>query len=76
MAFSLERTWLKLYAEERKRTEKFKSSFNPYLYQAGALPTWAEPSGWTDFRTGEPLYRVDGHIVNGNGKIVSPAWWD
>ena len=63
-------------AEERQRAEKFKSSFNPYLYQTGSLPTWAEPSGWTDFRTGEPLYRVDGHIVNGNGEIVSPAWWD
>ena len=35
-----------------------------------------EPSGWTDFRTGETLYRVNGKIINANGEEFSPAWWE
>ena len=35
-----------------------------------------EPSGWTDFRTGETLYRVNGKIINANGEEISPAWWE
>ncbi len=58
-------------AEERRRRE---SSYT--LPSFGGIPSWAEPSGWTDFRTGEPLYRVDGRIVNANGEEVSVAWWD
>lgn len=63
-------------AEERKRTEKTETSFSPSFYRTGPLSEWAEESGWTDFRTGDPLYRVDGNIVNAKGEIVSPAWWD
>ena len=59
-------------AEERKRREAL---YTP-LSTCGGIPTWAEPSGWTDFRTGEPLYRVNGRIVNANGEEVSPAWWE
>ena len=58
-------------AEERSRRE---SSYTPTTYPG--IPSWAEPSGWTDFRTGEPLYRVNGRIVNANGEEVSAAWWD
>lgn len=60
-------------AEERRRRE---ASYTPPYSTYGGLPPWAEPSGWTDFRTGEPLYRVDGRIVNANGEEVSVAWWD
>lgn len=61
--------------EQRKRREQ-QQPVVPTYGQSGALSTWAEPSGWTDFRTGETLYRVEGRIVNGKGEEVSPAWWD
>lgn len=61
--------------KENKRRES-EISFTPSLYTSGPLSSWAEPSGWTDFRTGEPLYRVEGRIVNGNGEEVSAAWWE
>ena len=65
--------------EEEKRRAKAAPSFSPEFYHSlsGApLSSWAEDSGWTDFRTGETLYRVEGRIVNANGEEVSPAWWD
>lgn len=62
----------KRLAQERKRRE---ANYSP-LPTFGGIPSWAEPSGWTDFRTGEPLYRVNGRIVNANGEEVSVAWWD
>ena len=62
--------------EERKAQAAKSSPFEPSFYMPGPLSQWAEPSGWTDFRTGEPLYRVDGRIVNANGEEVSAAWWD
>lgn len=61
----------KQLAEERRRRA---ASYTPPTI--GGLPSWAESSGWTDFRTGEPLYRVDGRIVNARGEEVSAAWWD
>lgn len=36
-----------------------------------------ESTVWSDFRTGEPLYRTyDGKIVNAGGEEVSVAWWE
>lgn len=61
--------------EEKKRREK-NSPFTAAFYQTGPISIWAEDSGWTDFRTGETLYRVNGHIVNAKGEEVSPAWWE
>ncbi len=63
----------KRMAEERRLRE---TSYTPPPSTHGGLPPWAEPSGWTDFRTGDPLYRVDGRIVDANGEEVSVAWWD
>lgn len=61
-------------AEERHRAETWTPSGT--AYPSSGIPGWAEASGWYDFRTGEPLYRVDGRIVNANGEEVSVAWWD
>lgn len=65
----------KEYEEEEKRRQR-RNPFTPSFYMPGPLSSWAEPSGWTDFRTGETLYRVEGKIVNANGEEVSPAWWE
>ena len=64
--------------EEEKRRAREAPSFSPEFYQGlvSPLPTWAENSGWTDFRTGETLYRVEGRIVNAKGEEVSAAWWE
>ncbi len=64
--------------EEEKRRAREAPSFSPAFYQGlgNAIPTWAEDSGWTDFRTGETLYRVEGRIVNAKGEEVSAAWWE
>ena len=63
-------------AEAKRRREAASSSYSYNYGYGGGLPTWAEPSGWTDFRTGETLYRVNGQIVNANGEEVSAAWWE
>ena len=64
--------------EEEKRRAREAPAFSPAFYQGlgGSIPTWAEVSGWTDFRTGETLYRVEGRIVNAKGEEVSAAWWE
>jgi hypothetical protein len=64
--------------EEEKRRARKTPSFSPEFYHSLSAPlsTWAEDSGWTDFRTGETLYRVEGRIVNAKGEEVSAAWWD
>lgn len=62
----------KEYEKERANRQ---STFSGGTYYPN-INTWAEPSGWTDFRTGETLYRVNGKIVNANGEEVSPAWWE
>ena len=59
--------------EERQRKA---AKYTPTYGMGGPLSSWADFSGWYDFRTGEPLYRVEGRIVNGNGEEVSPAWWE
>lgn len=68
----------KEFEEEQKRRAQQAPSFSPEFYQGlvSPLPTWAEDSGWTDFRTGETLYRVEGRIVNAKGEEVSAAWWE
>ena len=64
--------------EEEKRRAREAPSFSPEFYKGlvSPLSTWAEDSGWTDFRTGETLYRVEGRIVNAKGEEVSAAWWE
>lgn len=62
--------------KEKEREAKIASYYTPTYSMGGPLSSWAEPSGWEDFRTGEPLYRVEGRIVNANGEEVSVAWWD
>ena len=61
---------------EKEREAKRAAYYTPTYSMGGNLSSWAEFSGWYDFRTGEPLYRVEGHIVNANGEEVSPAWWE
>ena len=68
---------IRINKELEKEKEKSRASYyTPTYSMGGPLSSWAEPSGWEDFRTGEPLYRVEGRIVNANGEEVSVAWWD
>ena len=63
--------------KEYERIERRRAAtYTPTYSMGGPISSWAEPSGWTDFRTGETLYRVEGRIVNGNGEEVSVAWWE
>lgn len=65
-------TGLRQYEMIKERQRNRSASTTKYT----SIPEWAEPSGWTDFRTGETLYRVNGKIVNGKGEEVSVAWWE
>lgn len=61
---------------EKERANRSVESFSSYTSSSGGISSWGEFSGWYDFRTGEPLYRVEGRIVNDKGEEVSAAWWD
>lgn len=63
------------FAEQQRAKRASQAASTPSYPVSGGIPTWAEPSGWYDFRTGETLYRVNGKIINGNGEEVSAAWW-
>ena len=72
--------------EEVKFQERQSRSYRLYeedVYApAGAIygvdpPRQQEPTIWHDFRTGERLSRNEnGEVVNSQGEIVSPVWWD
>ena len=49
------------------------SSYSSYSYTPEPQ---RETTIWSDWRTGEPLYREGDKIVNGKGEEVSVAWWD
>lgn len=57
-----------------------KPKYTPSSYSLSSSSSYPPPTRettiWTDWRTGEPLYRENGKIVNGSGEEVSVAWWD
>lgn len=62
--------------ERRRATSIYVPSYSSSTYSYTPTPT-LESTIWSDWRTGEPLYRnSDGKIVNGSGEEVSVAWWD
>lgn len=67
---------IRINKEYEKWEKQIAAKYTPTYSMDGSLSSWAEFSGWYDFRTGEPLYRVEGHIVNAKGEDVSAAWWE
>jgi hypothetical protein len=64
-------------SKPRKSSGYSGSSYSGSSYSGSTYtPTTRQPSGWTDFRTGETLYREGDKIVNSKGEEVSPAWWE
>ncbi len=63
--------------DARRRAAAESASIADAVYRRMNEPK-LESTIWSDFRTGEQLYRrsTDGKIVNGSGEEVSVAWWD